>query len=120
MPPSLARGNELRSTPFSTEYTPMKALISIAALFPLLPGVLLAQAGIANGGFEDGAPNKTPPGWFLPPTCAAAGYSARLTDDNPKSGKRCARIARDGEPKGQGFGNLLQGIAAEPYRGKTV
>src|SRR5262249_61827636 len=49
-----------------------------------------------------------------------AGYKVQLTDEQPKEGKRCARISRDAGEGAAGFGNLMQTFDAAAYRGKRV
>ena len=85
-----------------------------AAVLLLLLGFARVRApepsGLANPDLEQGELGQVPTGWFFPPVCAQAGYSAKLTADRPKNGQRCAVLARDGEVKQQGFGNLLQDL----------
>lgn len=74
---------------------------------------------VRNGGFED-ANGGPVPGWSVPAASAAAGYSARLSDEQPKSGARAAVLVRDLEGKAPGFGNLMQTIDAAPFRDRRV
>src|SRR5207248_3858335 len=96
-------------------------------LLACLHGLWLAGAspaappkGPANLDLEEGDLGQVPTGWFFPPLSAEAGYSAELTDDRPKSGKRCALLSRDRKDGPAGFGNLMQTFDATAYRGKRV
>jgi hypothetical protein len=75
---------------------------------------------ILNPSFEEGALGKVPSGWFLPQAATDAGYSAKLTEDMPHAGKRCAVIERTLNAAGMGFGNLMQTFDAADYRGKRI
>jgi C-terminal processing protease CtpA/Prc len=71
-----------------------------------------------NLGFEEGQPGNVPPGWRVP--TSINGYAAKLSSDNPKTGKYCAEVAWTGSDKPSPFGNLMQIFDAAPYRGKRV
>lgn len=81
-----------------------------------------ALRGIANPDFEQGIVRQPPPGWFVPPPVTAAGYSATLSSDKPKSGKQCVLLAGGPNVKagGNAFGNIMQALDATPYRGKRI
>src|SRR5207249_208423 len=106
-------------------------LMSRHGLSAALGMVVLALLGLAGIGtaaqqrpvnldLEDGELGKVPTGWFQPRPSLDAGYKVQLTEDNPKSGKRCALVSRDAKGKVPGFGNLMQSIDAAAYRGKRV
>jgi len=69
-----------------------------------------------NLGLEDGKLGEKPIWWIAP----TPGYSATLTEDNPKSGKRCAVLAPVAGAQKYQFGNLMQTVDAAKYRGKRV
>lgn len=69
-----------------------------------------------NLGFEDGKLDKKPTWW----SCPTPGYSAKLTEDNPKRGERCAVLASTKGAERARFGNLMQSVDATRYRGKRV
>jgi C-terminal processing protease CtpA/Prc len=97
------------------------ALVAVLLICISFTGVVAAaQVGPVNLDLEQGELGQVPTGWFFPGVCAEAGYSAKLTDDRPKQGQRCAVLAREGAARQQGFGNLLQSIDAAAYRGKRV
>jgi Peptidase family S41 len=100
----------------------MRTLLLSAALLAacLTTGTAAAADGLANPDLEQGELGQVPVGWFFPPFSANAGYSAKLTDDQPKSGKRCAVLSKDRDAGPAGFGNLMQGFDATPYRGRRV
>ena len=81
-----------------------------------------ALRGVANPDFEQGAVGQPPPGWFVPPPVTAAGYSATLSSENPKSGRQCVLLAGGPNVKagGNAFGNIMQALDATPYRGKRI
>jgi C-terminal processing protease CtpA/Prc len=78
------------------------------------------ERGPVNLDLEEGELGKVPTGWFQPSPSVDAGYQVQLTDEQPKSGKRCARISRDAKEDAAGFGNLMQSFDAAAYRGKRV
>ena len=94
-------------------------LIAVAAGILAGAGLALAQ-GPLNPDLEDGQLGKLPTGWFLPQPSADAGYSAELTEDGPRSGKRCAVLGRTAAAPPRGFGNLMQSFDAAPFRGQRV
>jgi len=77
-----------------------------------------AQQTPQNLGFEVGSRGQVPTGWLNP--TSQYGYTAKLTDQNPKSGALCAVIEFTGQGQPTGFGNLMQAVDATPYRGKQV
>jgi hypothetical protein len=92
------------------------------ALAPFsLHGFTAAQErGPVNLDLEEGELGGVPTGWFQPKPSVAAGFKVQLTEDHPKSGKRCVLISRDAEGEVAGFGNLMQSFEANAYRGKRV
>lgn len=79
-----------------------------------------AQSSPVNLDFEQGEPGQLPTGWFVPAVSKAAGYNAEVTEDNLKSGKRCAVLIGELGSMQKGFGNLMQSVEATSYRGKSV
>jgi len=78
----------------------------------------LIQPQLVNLDFEEGATGQVPTGWASP---TAPTYSAEITEDQPKSGKRCVLLHSlatkvDGAP----FGNVMQAADATPFRGRRV
>jgi C-terminal processing protease CtpA/Prc len=73
----------------------------------------------ANLDFEQGIVGQVPTGWFAPTLPA---FAVELTEENPKSGKRAAviRSVPGATADGQAIGNLMQGFAAQPFRGRRV
>lgn len=67
---------------------------------------------------QEGDVGQVPVGWKL----TTPGFQAVVTDEDPKQGKRCVRVAiKEGaSPSGQEYGVLLQACNAAPYRGKVV
>jgi hypothetical protein len=98
---------------------PHRQLKIAAALLGLAP-FLAAQPGPVNLGFEEGQPGQIPKGWFVPTPSATSGYTATLTDQNPKTGRFCAVLSHTSQTPPSIFGNLMQSFDAIPYRGKTV
>jgi C-terminal processing protease CtpA/Prc len=78
------------------------------------------QSKPANLDFEEGDVGQVPLGWVSP--TIEFGYTAKLIEENPKTGRRCVLLSSDPEakPTGHGFGNVMQVIDAAPYRGKRV
>jgi len=73
-----------------------------------------------NLNLEDGTLGEVPAGWFLPGPSRQAGYRARLSEDHPKEGKRCALLSREAVARTAAFGNLMQSFDAAPYRGRRI
>ena len=67
--------------------------------------------------FEADPVGGAPEGWFVPAAVAAAGTTARVTDNTPAHGARCVEIVKTGTNL---FGNLMQSFDAAPYRGLRV
>lgn len=72
----------------------------------------------ANPGFERGAVGQMPVDWLVPQ--AITGYRITVTDQKPAVGRQCATIVSSSETNRSPFGNLMQLVDAEPYRGKRV
>lgn len=114
----------------------------LATVFVLWPGLLLAQAPEkdratdpsaqhtraisdeaideqlpANPGFEQGAVGQKPAEWLVP---KIDGYEATISDEKPATGQQCATIVCTSEWDRGPFGNLMQLVDAEPFRGKRV
>ena len=66
--------------------------LASALLTPLLLASFGAgpDPGPVNPNLEDGTNGNVPTGWFLPGPARDAGYRARLSEERPKEGKRCA------------------------------
>jgi hypothetical protein len=79
-----------------------------------------AQSSPVNMDFEQGERGQLPTGWSFTPASKAAGSTAELTEDNPKTGKRCAVLTGELGSMQKGFGNLWQSVEATAYRGKSV
>lgn len=95
----------------------MKKLGLAIALLVLAANTFAGQSP-QNLGFEVGSRGEVPNGWFKP--TGQDGYTAKLTDQNPKSGALCAVIEFAGQGQPSGFGNLMQAVDATPYRGKLI
>jgi C-terminal processing protease CtpA/Prc len=85
-----------------------------------LPVQADVPTGPVNLDFEEGELGKVPTGWFFPPLSQKTGFSAKLSEEQPRSGKRCVLIERAPGAQRGGFGNLLQSFDATRYRGKRV
>src|SRR5437588_6042695 len=94
--------------------------VVVLALFGFACVGAAGQQGPVNLDLEDGELGKVPTGWFQPKPSADAGYKVQLTEENPKSGKRCVLIFREAKGEAKGFGNLMQSFDAAAYRGKRV
>lgn len=92
----------------------------LLCLMAITTARLAAQSGLVNQDFEQGEPGQLPTGWAFPAVSKEAGYDAKLTEDNPKSGKRCALLTGGPGSAQKGFGNLMQKIEAAPYRDKRI
>ncbi|MEJ5285715.1 MAG: hypothetical protein CH6_3221 [Candidatus Kapaibacterium sp.] len=73
-----------------------------------------------NLDFEIGEKGKLPKGWFVPSYAEKLGYGAFLTDEEPKSGRYCLELFREGKYEEGMYGSVMQSIDAKPYRGKMV
>ncbi|MBS1715196.1 MAG: peptidase S41 [Armatimonadetes bacterium] len=79
----------------------------------------LAQNRVVNPGFESGSPGAQPPGWFVPQPSTDAGYTVVVSSEGAKEGKQCAVLSKTGSGAA-GFGNMMQSVDAQPFRGKRV
>jgi C-terminal processing protease CtpA/Prc len=108
-----------------SQYPGSRLALVAAAAVGILNLISLASApgpapGPVNLDLEEGELGKVPTGWHQPKPSVDAGYKVELTDDRPKSGKRCVLVSRDGKDKPAGAGILLQSFDAKAYRGKRV
>ncbi len=103
-------------------YTGVKTVAGTPAMMQGQAKTQNKPNGVANPDFEQGVVGQPPPGWFVPPPVMAAGYSAVISNDKPKSGRQCVLLAGGPNVKagGQAFGNIMQAMDATPYRGKRV
>lgn len=76
--------------------------------------------GLANPGFEDEETDGRPKKWIMPDACLKAGYSVRMTDENPIEGRKCALIEGLAPTNPMIIGSLMQVVEAAPYRGKRI
>lgn len=83
--------------------------------YPLAVQALIVCLCLAAPQNEDFSRGLGP--WTVPKACAEAGYTAKTVEEG---GRTCALLARDGERKAAGFGNLMRTIDAAPLRGKGV
>lgn len=73
---------------------------------------------IRNSGFEGGKVGDPIEGWHARD---ANGFLSRISDDEPKSGKQCGRLQRQGDTKSESrFGTLNHTVDATPFRGTRV
>jgi hypothetical protein len=100
----------------ASKETAMRKLGLAIALFVLAANTF-GQQSPQNLGFEVGSRGEFPRGWFF---STQSGYTAKLTDKNPKSGALCAVIELAGQGQATDFANLSQGVDATPYRGKQI
>ena len=104
-------------------YTRPRDRAKVAVVVILLclgsPGANQEQ-GPVNLNLEDGKLGEVPTGWFLPQPSRNAGYRAILTEEQPKEGRHCVVLSRDGGRAAAGFGNLMQAFDATPFRGKRI
>lgn len=91
-------------------------LAAVAATFIWASLAAAAEIVPANPDFEQGQPGQAPERWSVP---NVPGYQVLISDENPKSGKQCLTIKRGTEAPGP-FGNVMQRVAAAPFRGKRV
>jgi C-terminal processing protease CtpA/Prc len=73
------------------------------------------QSHLVNGDFESGNAGEAPAGWFAP----VSGYTAELTG-GASQGELCARLYRSSPTGDAPFGNLMQQVKADAFRGKIV
>ncbi|MBI3406834.1 MAG: hypothetical protein HY040_00575, partial [Planctomycetes bacterium] len=104
----------------------LRFLIVTAIFAATGPKAVAAQAP-ANLDFEEGEVGKVPVGWTVPASADVKGFTALISEDNPKSGKRCVLLSRDAKGKNAvdfyasvAQGKLTQALDAAPFRGKRV
>lgn len=74
-----------------------------------------------NLDFSRGQSGEVPPGWFVPPDLAMHGYRAELRREGCRSESGCAVVLVPAHAlKKDLFGNLMQQISADAYRGRTL
>lgn len=75
----------------------------------------------SNLDFENSEPGKPPVDWMVPKQLPDFDYAVTASEDNPRTGKRCAMISRTpGRHYGEMYGSLNQRIDATTYRGKRL
>jgi C-terminal processing protease CtpA/Prc len=86
----------------------------------LKPGRPAPNTSVLNPDFEQGSVGQVPEGWNSP--TSGGGYEAELLEENPKTGKRVARVRSNPatQDKTAPFGNLMQSIDATAFRGRRV
>jgi Transglutaminase-like superfamily len=84
---------------------------------PADSGEAIVSQQLANPGFEQGAVGQQPAEWLVP---KIDGYEATISDETPATGQQCATIVCTSEWGRGPFGNLMQLVNAEPFRGKRV
>src|SRR5262245_59123636 len=78
-------------------------------------------SGLKNGGFEELDPAGLPTGWLFPAAHQAAGYRLTIDNTNAMEGKNSAQLdSTNVKQTGVPFGNVMQVIDAQPYRGRRV
>ena len=78
-------------------------------------------ASPTNLDFDSGEPGKPPLDWVVPPEFNNFDFRIAISEDSPRSGKRCAVISRSpGKHYGETYGSLQQQIDATAYRGKKI
>jgi len=84
------------------------------------PGPSGPNPSVLNPDFEQGNLGQVPEGWHSP--TSGRGYVAELLEENPKTGKRAARLRSDPatSDKAAPFGNLRQSVDATAFRGHRV
>lgn len=76
---------------------------------------------LVNGNLEEIDADGLPTGWFFPSVLRDAGYDVAIDTISPLQGANSALIdGTKAKAEGSAFGNLMQTIDAEPYRGKRV
>ena len=88
-----------------------------ARLKPGTPDDSTAKRMPVNAGFEVGTVGDRPTGWFVP---EIPSYQVTTSDEQPAEGHHCATMVCATEPEPPHFGNLMQKIDAQPFRGKRV
>ncbi len=80
----------------------------------------IAVSGPRNIKFEQGAPGRVPPGWFVAVALPKdADYYAQLQREGCRSKSGCALVLLPANALSP-FSNLMQAFNAAAYRGKTV
>ena len=83
--------------PFScSKARALRVLMGASALSILSFRVCLGadtDQGPVNFDLESGTLGQVPAGWFVPRRSLEAGYGARLSDDHPYQGRRCALLS---------------------------
>jgi C-terminal processing protease CtpA/Prc len=95
------------------------SLILIQNVFAQSSGVSAqgVQPHAINLDLEQGEIGQMPAGWFS----RNPNYSAVLTEEYPKTGKRAALLQSGAQPtKANEFGNLMQVFDATPFRGRRI
>jgi hypothetical protein len=80
---------------------------------------LVAWSAPRNLKFEEGAPGKAPPGWFVPSLPKDADYLVELRRAGCRSGVGCAVVLVPANVP-RPVGNMMQSFSAAAYRGRTV
>lgn len=73
-----------------------------------------------NLDFEIGEVGLLPKGWIVPSYAEKLGYKAYVTDVEPKTGKQCLELSREGEYIEDIYGSVMQSIDASAFRGKRI
>lgn len=104
---------------FRTDWLPHWRMLGVLVAL-VFSGVAAAQvpAGVANGGLETLGPDQKPEQWFFITNSESV---LRVEAEDPAEGARCALLdATAGKPTAESFTNLMQSVAAGPFRGKKV
>ncbi len=73
-----------------------------------------------NLDFEIGEVGLLPKGWIVPSYAEKLGYKAYTTNIEPKTGKQCLELTREGEYIEDIYGSVMQSIDASAFRGKKI
>lgn len=73
-----------------------------------------------NLDFEIGEVGLLPKGWIVPSYAEKLGYKAYVTNVEPKTGKQCLELSREGEYIEDTYGSVMQSIDASAFRGKKI
>lgn len=73
-----------------------------------------------NLDFEIGEAGHLPKGWVVPNYAEKLGYKAYITNEEPKTGKQCLELSREGEYIEDIYGSVMQSIDAKAFRGKKI
>jgi len=82
--------------------------------------IVLAQAKIANPGFEQGEVGSIPANWIVPSVVTDAGFTSKTVDQECHSGARCAMLTGVSNPPANAFGNLIQALPAGGYLHRRI